>query len=189
MTRVANAERSVEEYLDLGLAPFGYRADIFAAELSCEDDSLATQIIRHICTERIVNGHLRRAVQLKVGQMAAQRSDETEVGYDKSVNTDPIKLSRIGNGVLHLSVENEGVYGNVYFSSVEMGVDNRAPKLLDIKVFCIGASAESFAPDVDGVRSSTNGGDETLKASCRSEKLGEFVFSFQCILFLKIGFL
>ncbi|MBO7273711.1 MAG: hypothetical protein J6V22_02530 [Clostridia bacterium] len=63
---------------------------------------------------------------------------------------------------------------------MKMGVLDCALDFFYVEVLCVGSCPESFAPDVDGVSAALDGGNQTLKASCRSKKLGEFVFSFHC---------
>ena len=92
LSRMADAERAVQEDLDLGLGMRNGVADVFKRKLSCQNDSRdAKRIGEKIGTRTRMDRRLRACVKLKVGDLAADQAHQSEVCDDQSVDTEAIE--------------------------------------------------------------------------------------------------
>src|SRR5579883_1323354 len=169
---VGDAERPVDEDLELERGPLGNGGDLLGRELAREDRALDAERARDLGARGVGDGHLSGRVDRQA------RSDRPRELRDPHVLDDDRVGPRLGDRAEHvlrgpeLALVDEGVEGDVALHATPMELGHRRRKLLELEVRRPLPRVPPLEAEVDRVGAVLHGGLHGLGGASGGEDLG-----------------
>ena len=170
---VGDAERAVHEGFE---AEPGYgradRADVVERVLACEHHALDAQLLQEHRAARVVDRHLRGAVDLEAGIDALDEANEPDVLNDGRVDAAIDAGAEVRERVLQFTRLEEDVEREVDACAVSVGDEAGLFELVERKLRALVAGVELLDTEVNGVGSVRDGGADGVEGAGWGEELG-----------------
>ena len=163
LSGVAEAQRAVDEDLDLDGRVFGDVADLFEIELPGEHGPRHAELGRGLDALEVVDGHLGAGVQRDVRQILADGGGETQILHEDRVRSGVTRELRGLERRLDLPVAHEGVERDVDLAAADAAIAHGLLKFFLGKVFGSAAGVEIAHAEIDRVGAVLYGGNDGFR--------------------------
>ena len=150
LTRLADAQRAVDEHLEVN-AELGKLGNLFDGKLAGKRDTRATQTRGKLDAAFAAHVHLRRGVQLELGQLTTQHGHEADVLHDGGIDSRFGGIRDHRKDIVHLAGKHEGVGREIDTGAAQMGVTTRSTQVVDVEVVGITTRVERTGTQIDGI--------------------------------------
>ena len=152
--------------LDIFLAGF---PDQFKIGLSCQNDTLETEALRSSDTFDVVDMHLRRTVQFKIGIAFLEFIVKTKILYQQGIDMDIVIKIRHLYGIVKFRLCQQGIQSYKYPDIMKMGIVYRPFEFFFIKIVRKSPGRKILAAKINGISAVVYGCLEAFKIAGRSK--------------------
>ena len=174
LARVADAERAVDEHLDLDIRLLSDRCDLGNGRFTRQDDSAHAQGFDLGDALRAAERHLGRRVQGQFGTQAVEQPEQSDVLDEYGVNARRRQQSCDPFGLGQFVAEDERVERHVSPNAARTEERHQFGQVGLAEIGSPSASVESaLQAEVNGVGPILDGGPRAVPVACRRHEFGD----------------
>ncbi len=168
---VAVAESAVNEDLQTQFQVFGHGLDLVQADLPRQDHALESKFGRPCSALAVVNGHLRRSMQVQFGGQPACQRRQSDVLHQDGICAHLIEAEQVQASILQLMIQDQGVDGHIDPEPAQVGVVDGFCQCSLIEVDGEFPGSKSPATEVNSICTRGHRSPERLGRASRGEEL------------------